>query len=97
MHLLLLTIPPLVGVGLLGYTLPLLYATVASLVLFYLTLLTSVVLYRLSPFHPLARYPGPLPCRLTKFWMARIGLNGDQHTYMKELHDLYGDVVRTGE
>nr|BED42935.1 cytochrome P450 monooxygenase [Trametes versicolor] len=95
-HLLLLTIPPLVGAGFLSFTLSPISAFFASLALFYSTLLTSVVLYRLSPFHPLARYPGPLPCKLTKFWMARIGLNGDQHTYMKELHDLYGDVVRTG-
>lgn len=97
MHLLLLTVPPLAGIGFLAFTLPPFYAIGASLAVFYSTLLTSVVLYRLSPFHPLARYPGPLPCKLTKFWMARIGLNGDQHTYMKELHDLYGDVVRTGK
>ncbi len=96
-HLLLISIPPLIGAGLLGLTLPPSHAFFASLALFYSTLLTSVVLYRFSPFHPLARYPGPLACKLTKFWMARIGLNGDQHTYMKQLHDQYGDVIRTGQ
>ncbi|KAI0822334.1 high nitrogen upregulated cytochrome P450 monooxygenase 2 [Trametes gibbosa] len=95
-QLLLVCVPPLIGFGLLGLTLPWLSAFCASIVVFYLTLLASVTLYRLSPFHPLARYPGPLACKLTKFWMAWIGLRGDQHLYMQALHERYGDVVRTG-
>ncbi|KAH9940216.1 high nitrogen upregulated cytochrome P450 monooxygenase 2 [Epithele typhae] len=60
------------------------------------TLVVSIVIYRLSPFHPLARYPGPIPARVSMFWMAVVSTSGDQHKYIKSLHDRYGDVVRTG-
>jgi hypothetical protein len=60
------------------------------------TLLVATALYRLSPFHPLARYPGPTIGKLSKFWLARIALSGKQHTYYKALHEQYGDVVRVG-
>ncbi|KAI0749187.1 high nitrogen upregulated cytochrome P450 monooxygenase 2 [Daedaleopsis nitida] len=56
----------------------------------------SVVAYRLSPFHPLARYPGPLLCRTTMFWNACKTLNGRQHKYYQALHERYGNVVRIG-
>ncbi|KAH9925355.1 cytochrome P450 [Epithele typhae] len=55
-----------------------------------------VIAYRLSPFHPLSRYPGPVVARISKFWMAALSLSGDQHKYIKSLHERYGDVVRTG-
>ena len=61
------------------------------------TLVLSVCVYRLSPFHPLARYPGPLGCKLSKFWLAFVCVRGYQHRYIKSLHDRYGDVVRIGE
>ncbi|KAI0632330.1 high nitrogen upregulated cytochrome P450 monooxygenase 2 [Trametes polyzona] len=95
-HLALVSVPPLIGTILLSLTLSFLHALCASLSVFYSVLLISVVLYRLSPLHPLARYPGPVRCKLTKFWMAWIGLRGDQHIYIKRLHERYGDVVRTG-
>jgi len=52
--------------------------------------------YRLSSFHPLAKYPGPLLAKTSKWWAAYLGYTGDQHRYLKRLHDRYGDVVRTG-
>ena len=60
-------------------------------------LVASTVAYRLSPFHPLARYPGPIGTRVSKFWMAVRCLRGDQHRYIQSLHQRYGDVVRTGK
>ena len=57
----------------------------------------SISLYRLSPFHPLAKYPGPILCKLTKFWTAWISLGGRAHIYYKKLHDKYGPIVRIGE
>lgn len=55
------------------------------------------VAYRLSPFHPLARYPGPLLCKISKGWLAYVaGKHAKAHVYVKELHDRYGDVVRIG-
>ena len=60
------------------------------------TVLASVAFYRLSPFHPLARYPGPVPCKLSKFWGLYKERDGKQHLYVQHLHDIYGDVVRIG-
>lgn len=56
----------------------------------------SVVLYRLSPFHPLARYPGPLICRVSRLWAWYIARSGYQHKYSHYLHQRYGPVVRSG-
>ncbi|KDQ55994.1 hypothetical protein JAAARDRAFT_36785 [Jaapia argillacea MUCL 33604] len=59
-------------------------------------LLVWVTVHRLSPLHPLAQYPGPLLCKLTKLWTAWITWGGRRHAYIKALHDTYGDVVRIG-
>ena len=55
------------------------------------------LVYRLSPFHPLAEYPGPVIAKTSKWWGAYISARGDPHRYIKHLHDRYGDVVRTGQ
>ncbi|KAJ7510436.1 cytochrome P450 [Mycena galericulata] len=60
------------------------------------TLITSVVLYRVSPFHPLASYPGPILCKVSKLWLAGVAMAGKQHLYYQHLHQRYGDVVRVG-
>jgi cytochrome P450 len=59
-------------------------------------ILLCTVAYRLSPFHPLAKYPGPVPNRVSKFWMAYITSSGKQHLHIRKLHEIYGDIVRTG-
>jgi hypothetical protein len=70
--------------------------TAAVLASFFGGLASSVVLYR-SFFHPLRNFPGPVPARVTKFygtWLA-----GKRTMYYKdlaEMHDRYGDFVRTG-
>ncbi|KAF8644804.1 hypothetical protein AX16_008264 [Volvariella volvacea WC 439] len=60
------------------------------------TLIASTVAYRLSPFHPLAKYPGPVICKVTKIWFAYVAWKGKQHLYVHDLHAKYGDIVRTG-
>ena len=40
--------------------------------IFYTTLISSVVFYRLSPFHPLARYPGPVLAKVSNLWFVSI-------------------------
>ena len=76
----------------------LLAAYAVSLSTYLAALLASVVLYRLAPFHPLAKYPGPLGARISKFWMAAIGVGGRSHVYIKSLHEKYAsDVVRIGQ
>ncbi|KAJ7602428.1 cytochrome P450 [Roridomyces roridus] len=62
----------------------------------YTTLLTSIACYRLSPFHPLSKYPGPILARLSKWWSIYQTYTGKTHTTYLELHRKYGRVVRTG-
>ncbi|KAG7091774.1 hypothetical protein E1B28_008177 [Marasmius oreades] len=63
---------------------------------FYLTLATSIALYRLSPFHPLAKVPGPTLAKVSKLWGLWACSTGRQHMINKQLHDKYGSTVRTG-
>ncbi|KAF8954023.1 cytochrome P450 [Flammula alnicola] len=63
---------------------------------FWSSLLTSIAIYRLSPWHPLAEYPGPILCKLSKFRLAFLGAEGKQHLYYRQLHEKYGNVVRVG-
>ncbi|KAF7295570.1 hypothetical protein MIND_01097000 [Mycena indigotica] len=65
-------------------------------VAFYVSLSASIVIYRVSPFHPLAKYPGPLVCKATKLWTLGISIRGYHYLYLKKLHDKYGPYVRTG-
>ena len=57
---------------------------------------TSVILYRLSPFHPLHVYPGPFWSRTSMFWHAMRTTTGQQMRDLQTLHEQYGDVVRIG-
>ena len=54
------------------------------------------MLYRLSPIHPLAKFPGPLISRVTSLWLCYKALGGRRYLYFKELHDHYGPYVRVG-
>ncbi|KAI0319094.1 cytochrome P450 [Amylostereum chailletii] len=54
------------------------------------------VAYRLSPFHPLAKFPGPLINKITSLRIAYIVYTGHRHTYIADLHQKYGKFVRTG-
>ena len=40
--------------------------------IFHTTLISSIVLYRLSPFHPLAKYPGPALAKISKLWFVSV-------------------------
>ncbi|RPD68192.1 high nitrogen upregulated cytochrome P450 monooxygenase 2 [Lentinus tigrinus ALCF2SS1-7] len=98
-HLALLLGPPTLLVIFDGYLTALL-PTSSSLFLYYTTylsaLVASVVFYRISPFHPLWRYPGPFWCRTTMFWHAAVAATGEQPRYIQRLHEKYGDIVRFG-
>ncbi|KAJ7625445.1 cytochrome P450 [Mycena rosella] len=93
----LLVLPPLVLSAFLGTYGNSIFMTIGISFLTYLTtILASVVLYRVSPFHPLASYPGPLAYKITKLWLAGNALGGKQHLIIQDLHQRYGDVVRVG-
>ena len=64
---------------------------------FLASLFASLLLYRLSPFHRLAGFPGPWPWRLSKLfqvWNDRA-LRGFEE--WPRMHERYGECVRTGE
>ncbi|KAJ7131859.1 cytochrome P450 [Mycena crocata] len=64
--------------------------------IFLCSLSLSIVAYRLSPFHPLARFPGPALGKITKLRGLFIAASGYQYLFHKKLHDRYGAYVRTG-
>ncbi|KZV71626.1 cytochrome P450 [Peniophora sp. CONT] len=59
------------------------------------TLALFTLAYRISPFHPLARFPGPLINKLTSFRMMYIVYTGQRNRYIMDLHKNYGKFVRT--
>lgn len=57
----------------------------------------SMLAYRATRFHRLRRFPGPLPARLSNFYVAARALSTKQeYRVLQELHETYGDVVRIG-
>ncbi|KAI0688704.1 cytochrome P450 [Cytidiella melzeri] len=93
----LLLIPPVpLAFLLLPHATSLALALVASNCLFLGTLVASILAYRLSPFHPLASYPGPVMCRVSKLWMVWVTRGGSQHLWYQRLHQTYGDAIRVG-
>ncbi|GLB41353.1 putative cytochrome P450 [Lyophyllum shimeji] len=61
------------------------------------SLCISVIIYRHSPLHPLARFPGPAVAISTKWWMVhRILIKGGRHTKLQTLHAAHGPWVRVG-
>ncbi|THH07840.1 hypothetical protein EW146_g9188 [Bondarzewia mesenterica] len=67
-----------------------------SYAVFWFFLLFSLAFYRLSPFHPLAKYPGPVLFKLTRFAAWYLVRTGSQHRYYQALHNRYGLYIRTG-
>lgn len=60
-------------------------------------LCVSITVYRLSPWHPLAKFPGPTLARISKWFMVhRILVKGGRHTMLRELHERHGPYVRIG-
>ncbi|KAK6997130.1 cytochrome P450 [Favolaschia claudopus] len=65
-------------------------------VVFLCSLGLSIVVYRLSPLHPLAQFPGPTIGKITQLWTLWQTLQGYKYLYHKSLHDKYGPYVRIG-
>ncbi len=62
---------------------------------YWTTLGLSIAIYRVV-LHPLRRFPGPLICKLTKLKAFQVSRSGKSHLWLQELHQQYGDIVRTG-
>jgi hypothetical protein len=71
-------------------------AALQSYCVFICSLSLSIILYRLSPIHPLYHVPGPILWKITKLTGILVSFTGHQHLYFKRAHDKYGPVIRTG-
>ena len=65
-----------------GWLLALRHSSVIN-VLYFALLAASIGAYRLSPFHPLSRYPGPPLAKLTKWYIAYFIAKGERHLQLK--------------
>ncbi|KAG5725419.1 Cytochrome P450 67 [Termitomyces sp. T112] len=96
-HLVLLVLVPLsLTSSLFPHYSSVILAAIVAWSSYVIVLVIFTIAYRLSPPHPLARYPGPFICKLTKMHFALVSTGGRQHIYYHELHRHYGDIVRTG-
>ena len=41
-----------------------------TFLVYFVTLIGSIAAYRVSAFHPLSEYPGPIIAKLSKLWMV---------------------------
>lgn len=55
-----------------------------SLISFLVALSSSIAVYRLGPWHPLANYPGPTLAKLSKWWMFHWAAQGRRHLKLQE-------------
>lgn len=62
---------------------------------YFTALFTSIGLYRVL-FHPLRKFPGPAWAPLSNIGHAYHIRNSDNYFRIRELHEKYGPIVRTG-
>lgn len=62
-----------------------------------LSALATTAIYRLSPFHPLAQYPGPRGWHISSIYLTFVSAMGKRHLQLHELHARYGSVIRIGK
>lgn len=60
-------------------------------------MIVLAVAYRLSPLHPLHKYPGPFVNKITSLVMLKMVSTGKRFEVIKGWHAKYGKFVRTGE
>ncbi|KAA1467191.1 high nitrogen upregulated cytochrome P450 monooxygenase 2 [Dentipellis sp. KUC8613] len=93
----LIVIPGLLTVLLTAIYPSLLGAALISYASYWTLFLILPAAYRLSPFHPLAQYPGPVLAKLTQWWAVyHATRSGQIHLVYQRLHERYGDYVRVG-
>lgn len=56
----------------------------------------AVITYRLGPWHPLAKYPGPWWWWFSSLKLAHVSYMGRRHFVIDDLHKKYGPFVRIG-
>ncbi|CAG7561111.1 unnamed protein product [Fusarium equiseti] len=63
--------------------------------IFTLSLLTSIVLYRVF-FHKLKNFPGPRLAAVSKLWHSANCVGAKNHLFLEQMRKQYRDFVRTG-
>ncbi|KAF7368089.1 Cytochrome P450 [Mycena sanguinolenta] len=67
------------------YIIDAIYNSAAFLGIYLLMLSLSISFYRLGPWHPLAKYPGPRLAHLTKWWMVnQVVFRGGRHAKLQQ-------------
>ena len=69
------------------------YSSLVALCAVTVASLAAYVVYQLY-FHPLAKYPGPLVGRITRWYDVYHAYIGDKHVLLYQLHKKHGTVVR---
>ncbi|PIL32262.1 cytochrome P450 [Ganoderma sinense ZZ0214-1] len=64
--------------------------------IYVLTLILITLACRLSPWHPLASYPGPLLAKTTSLWLTYVSSTGKRYAILDSLHARYGPFLRIG-
>jgi tryprostatin B 6-hydroxylase len=59
------------------------------------SLFLSITVYRLA-FHPLRRFPGPFPAKVTKLYGPWLARHRRLHEEFRSLHQKHGAFVRVG-
>ena len=60
------------------------------------SLFASITVYRIF-FHRLCRFPGPVMAKVSRFWHVSRLLGKPNFILLDELHQKYGEFVRTGK
>ncbi|KAI0706342.1 cytochrome P450 [Earliella scabrosa] len=56
----------------------------------------ATIAYRLSPWHPLASFPGPWAAKVSGLWLTYMSLGGQRYLLIDALHRRYGPFLRIG-
>ncbi len=72
-------------------------ATVSTFIIlsYSVSLFTSVAIYRIL-FHRLRKFPGPFGARVSKLWHVGQLVRQPNFRVLDELHQQYGEFIRTG-
>jgi tryprostatin B 6-hydroxylase len=64
---------------------------------FLLGLYTTCILYRISPLHPLHKFPGPFSAQISSLWLCfQVSTQKQAHLTILNAHQKYGKIVRVG-
>ncbi|KAJ7590098.1 cytochrome P450 [Mycena floridula] len=72
------------------------FETIKVTAAYVVSLTASTLIYRLSPYHPLSAYPGPIMWRTSNLFLTAISYGGHRHLILDRMHRQYGKIIRIG-